>query len=123
MMLDAMEPRVDGVLRDHVRLEGKVVVEKGARLHDCLVRGPAIIGEGTVIENAYVGPFTSIYFGCTVRNSEIENSIVLENSRIEDVSSKIEGSLVGKDCVVRPSPLRPRALKLMLGDHSRVELL
>jgi glucose-1-phosphate thymidylyltransferase len=122
MLLDGLVPRVDGELGVNVRLEGKVVIEKGARLRDCVVRGPAIIGERTVIENAYVGPFTSIYYGCTLRNSEIEHSIVLANSRIEDVPTKIEGSLIGKDCVVCPAPLRPRALKLMLGDHSRVEL-
>jgi glucose-1-phosphate thymidylyltransferase len=122
MLLDGLVARVDGELGENVRLEGKVVIEKGARLRDCVVRGPAIIGERTVIENAYVGPFTSIYYGCTLRNSEIEHSIVLANSRIEDVPTKIEGSLIGKDCVVCPAPLRPRALKLMLGDHSRVEL-
>ncbi len=122
MLLDAMVPRMEGVLGENVRLEGKVVVEKGAQLRDCVVRGPAIIGERTLIENAYVGPFTSIYYGCVLRNSEIEHSIVLENSRIENVSTKIEGSLIGKDCVVCPAPTRPKALKLMLGDHSRVEL-
>jgi glucose-1-phosphate thymidylyltransferase len=123
MLLDELAPRMDGELGENVRLEGKVVVERGAMLSNCVVRGPAIIGEDTVIENAYVGPFTSIYYSCTLRNSEIEHSIVLEKSHIEDVSAKIEGSLIGKDCLVRPSPLRPRALKLMLGDHSRVELL
>jgi len=57
-----------------------------------------------------------------VRNAEIEHSIVLERSRIENVNGKIESSLLGKDCQVCESPERPRALRLMLGDHSRVEL-
>ena len=123
IMLDALERRIDGEVGEDVRVEGRVVVERGARLHDCLVRGPAIIGSDSLIANAYVGPFTSIHDGCILRNAEIEHSIVLANTRIEDVSSKIESSLIGRECVVRPSPLRPRALKLMLGDHSRVELL
>jgi glucose-1-phosphate thymidylyltransferase len=123
IMLDALTPRVDGEIGADARLHGRVVVEEGACLRDCVVRGPAIIGTGTVIENAYVGPFTSIHQGCRLRNAEIEHSIVLQNTLIEDVSTKIESSLIGKDCVIRPSPLRPRALKLMLGDHSNVELL
>ena len=123
MFLDALEPRCDGEIGEQVRLEGKVVLEAGAVLRHCTVRGPAIIGERTVVENAYIGPFTSVYYGCTVRNAEIEHSIVLENSRIEDVDGKIESSLLGKDCVVTRSPHRPRGFKLMLGDHSRVELL
>ncbi len=123
IMLDALTPRIDGHLGEDVRLDGRVVIEAGARLEDCVVRGPAIIGRDTVISNAYVGPFTSIHNGCTLRNAEIEHSIVLECTRIEDVQTKIESSLIGRECVVRTSPLRPRAIKLMLGDHSHVELL
>jgi glucose-1-phosphate thymidylyltransferase len=122
IVLDGMEPRMDGKLGDNVRLEGKVIVERGAFLNNCRVRGPAIIGERTVVENAYIGPFTAIYHDCVVRNAEIEHSIVLERSRIENVEGKIESSLLGKDCVVCESPERPRALRLMLGDHSQVEL-
>jgi glucose-1-phosphate thymidylyltransferase len=123
IILDSLAPQMLGECGEDVRIEGKVVVQKGARLSHCVVRGPAIIGENTVIDHAYVGPFTAIYYGCTVRNAEIEHSIVLENSRIEDVSGKIESSLIGKECEVCQSPVRPHALKLMLGDHSRVELL
>ncbi len=123
IMLDALTPRVDGEVGEDARVDGRVVVEAGARLQNCVVRGPAIIGRGTVISNAYVGPFTSIHDGCSIRNAEIEHSIVLESTRIEDVAAKIESSLIGKECVVCSSPLRPRAIKLMLGDHSRVELL
>ena len=122
IILDSLTARVEGEIGANVQLEGKVVVEKGAQLRDCVVRGPAIIGENTVIEDAYVGPFTSIYYGCVVRRAEIEHSIVLENSRIEDVD-RIESSLIGKECVVTRSPVRPRALKVMLGDHSRLELI
>ena len=99
-----------------------MIIEEGAVLENCVIRGPAIIGKGTVIEDAYVGPYTSIYYGCTIRNAEIEHSIVLENSTIENVDGKIESSLIGKECLIRQSPIRPRAFKLMLGDHSRVEL-
>ena len=122
MMLDAIEPRLDGKVGEDVRLDGKVVVEAGAELRNCVVRGPAIIGERTTVDNAYVGPFTSIYYDCVVRNAELENSIVLEKTRIHDVTGKIDGSLIGKECLVSTSPLRPKAVRLMLGDHSRVEL-
>jgi glucose-1-phosphate thymidylyltransferase len=122
IVLDDLPPRIDGVIGEGVRLDGKVIVEKGARLRNCTVRGPAIIGENTVIDDAYIGPYTSIYYGCTVRNAELEHSIVLANSVIENVDGKIESSLIGKECLIGRSPLRPRAYKLMVGDHSRVEL-
>jgi glucose-1-phosphate thymidylyltransferase len=122
IVLDDLPPRLDGILGEGVRLDGKVIVERGARLSNCTVRGPAIIGEDTVIDDAYIGPYTSIYYGCTVRNAELEHSIVLANSIIENVDGKIESSLIGKECLIGRSLLRPRAYKLMVGDHSRVEL-
>jgi glucose-1-phosphate thymidylyltransferase len=122
IVLDDLLPRIDGTVGDDVRLHGKVTLERGSILRNCTVRGPAIIGEDTVIDDAYIGPYSSIYYGCTVRNAELEHSIVLENSTIENVEGKIESSLIGKECLIRQSPLRPRAYKLVVGDHSRVEL-
>jgi glucose-1-phosphate thymidylyltransferase len=122
IVLDDLLPRNEGTIGEDVRLHGKVIVERGATLRNCTVRGPAIIGENTVIDDAYIGPYTSINYGCTVRNAELEHSIVLENSVIENVEGKIESSLIGKECLIGRSPLRPRAHKLMVGDHSRVEL-
>ena len=122
-MLDALTPRVDGEIGEDVRIDGRVVIEPGARLENCVVRGPAIIGRRTVISNAYVGPFTSIHDDCVVRNAEIEHSIGSRAPASRTCGAKLESSLIGRECVVCTSPLRPRAIKLMLGDHSRVEML
>lgn len=122
IILDGLERRVDGATRDGVRVEGKVVVEEGAELCDCVIRGPAIIGAGAVIEDAYIGPFTSIGPRCLIRQAEIEHSIVLSDSRLQNIHGKIESSLLGRECEVYGVERRPRALKLMLSDHSRIEL-
>jgi len=122
IILDTLTPRSDGQVAEDVRLEGKVVIEAGARLRSSRVRGPAIIGAEAVVEDSYIGPFTSIAAGCVIRGAEVEHSIVLERSVIEGVEGIIESSLIGKECVVRSSSSRPRAHRLMLGDHSRVEL-
>ena len=122
IVLDGLEPCVKGTVDASSKLIGKVVVEDGARIVNSTVRGPAIIGEQTRIENSYIGPFTSIYYGVEIIGSEIEHSIVLENSRIIDVAVKIEDSLIGKDVVIRRTDAMPRALRFMLGDHSEVEL-
>jgi glucose-1-phosphate thymidylyltransferase len=63
-----------------------------------------------------------VYHGCEIRNSELEHSIVLENSKILDVTSKIEDSLIGKEVVIRRSDQMPKALRFMLGDRSEVQL-
>ena len=85
------------------------------------VRGPAIIGANTRLTDTYVGPFTSIANDCEIIDAEIEHSVVLERSRIVGVH-RIQDSLLGRDVEVVRSQLRPQASRLMLGDHSRIEL-
>lgn len=121
LVLETMEPEILGSVDEFSRIEGRVVVQAGARVIDSVVRGPAIIGENTTVEGAYVGPFTSIYFGCTVKNSEIEHSVVLEESSIIDIPRVVD-SLIGKQVQVSRSGAMPRATRLMLGDHSQVDL-
>lgn len=104
-------------------LSGAVTVQAGAVIENSVIRGPAIIGERTVIRNAYIGPFTAIYHDALVEGSEVEYSIVLEHSTIAGVEGRIEESLIGRYAEVRTSPLKPRGHKLMLGDHSRVGIL
>jgi glucose-1-phosphate thymidylyltransferase len=122
LLLDGLSASCAGTVNPGSRVIGKVVIEAGAEIIDSTVRGPAIIGQRSRILNSYVGPFTSIHHGVEIRNSEIEHSIVLENSKILDVSVRIEDSLIGKDVVVRRTTTMPKALRFMLGDHSEVEI-
>jgi glucose-1-phosphate thymidylyltransferase len=122
ILLEQIAPRVEGEVDAASQLVGRVVVEAGARVVNSVVRGPAAIGERTVIENSYVGPFSAIYHDCRIVDSEIEYSIVLENSSIQKIPRRIEASLIGRDVDVRLAPSKPHAHRLMLGDHSRVEI-
>ena len=122
IVLDTLEPRVEGVI-EASELTGRVVVEAEARIVHSVVRGPAIIGRGAVIENAYVGPFTAIGDGVTIRGSEIEHSIILEGSEVTDVGARIESSLLGRNARVYRVAAKPRAYNFMLGDRSQVGLV
>jgi glucose-1-phosphate thymidylyltransferase len=121
MMLSRLEPRVDGEVDGPSRLVGRVVVEEGAKVTRSVIRGPAIIGRGTIVEDSLVGPDASIYEDCAVAASEIEDSIVMERCRLEDVRGMAQ-SLLGKDVGVRRGRARPAAYRLMLGDQSQVEV-
>ena len=123
MVLQELEARVDGWVDRDSRLKGLVVIEKGAEVINSVVRGPAIVGENSRIVNSYVGPFTSIFHGVLVENSEIEHSIVLENCRIDSISERIEDSLIGRNVVITHSPLKPKAHKFTLGDNSKVGII
>ncbi|MEZ0071506.1 glucose-1-phosphate thymidylyltransferase [Planotetraspora sp. GP83] len=120
LVLESMEPRVDGDVRD-CELIGRVVIEAGALVRGSRIVGPVIIGAGTVIAGSYIGPFTSVATDCHVSGSEIEYSIVLARSSIKGVR-RIEASLIGHDVEVTPAPNTPRAHRLVLGDHSKVQI-
>jgi glucose-1-phosphate thymidylyltransferase len=123
LILEEMEPRIDGYVDRASQLIGKVIIEAGAEVINSTIRGPAIIGEHTRIVNAYVGPFTSIYHHCTIEESEIEHSIVLEHSTVRGLPHRLEDSLIGRNVEVARSPLKPKAYRLMLGDNSSVGVL
>ena len=120
-ILELLEPTNHGSIDVKSSIEGRVVIEKDAEVIGSRVRGPAIIGERTRIVNSYVGPFTSIAAECEIRDSELDHSVVLEGSTIVGVAG-IADSLIGRQAEVTRSAQRPRALRLMLGDHSKVDL-
>ncbi len=120
-VLDALESRIAGSVDAASEIVGRVVIEEGAALVSSVVRGPAVIGARTRLVNTFVGPYTAIAADCVVENSEIEHSVVLERVTIRDMR-RIEDSLVGKEVEVGLSERKPRAYRLMLGDHSHVQL-
>ncbi|MBI5574314.1 MAG: glucose-1-phosphate thymidylyltransferase [Elusimicrobia bacterium] len=103
-------------------IEGKVVIQKNAEIKNSTIRGPVIIGENCKIFNSYIGPFTSVYFNTVIENSEIEHSIILENSKVKDVK-RVADSLIGQNVEVLKSEKKPQAYRIMVGDSSRVEII
>jgi glucose-1-phosphate thymidylyltransferase len=112
-----------GDLDEQSRLSGRVHVGKGSILKNCTVRGPAVIGDDCVLENSYVGPFTSIGDGARVSHAEIEHSILREKCQILDFNGRIEDSLIGVNVELTRSQSKPVAFRLMLGDDSKVEVV
>jgi glucose-1-phosphate thymidylyltransferase len=122
LVLEDLQPRNDGIVDANSRIEGRVVIEAGARILNSVVRGPAIIGERTIVEDSYIGPFTSIYHDCEIVRSEIDYSVIMARTKIVDAGRVVE-SLIGKDVTIGRHDGRPRALRLMVGDNSRVDLV
>jgi glucose-1-phosphate thymidylyltransferase len=119
LVLDVMPECNEGEV-EASELEGRVILQKGARVIRSKIRGPAIIGERTCVENAYVGPYTSINHDCIIRNCEIEHSIVLDSCRLEDLHTRVADSLIGRNVQITRASGPTKTLKLMLGDHSQV---
>jgi glucose-1-phosphate thymidylyltransferase len=123
LVLEELVPEIRGKVDAASDVDMRVTVEEGAEIVNSVVRGPAIIGRNARIVNSYVGPFCSIYHDVVIENSEIERSIVLEHSTIRDIPSRIQDSLIGRYAEVNVNTVRPKAIKMNLGDHSRLGLL
>ena len=120
LILEVLTPRVEGTVDASSKIEGTVVIEKGAVIQNSVVRGPAVIGPGAKIIDGYVGPFTSIGKDVEINKSEIEHSIVLEGSLIHDLETRVADSLIGRGVKIPRLPLQPVAHRFMLGDNSEV---
>jgi glucose-1-phosphate thymidylyltransferase len=122
LILDALEGDIRGTV-ENSEIHGRVIIEEGARITNCTIRGPVIIGKRTVIHDCYIGPYTSIYYDCELRNSEIEHSIILEQSQVLDLGGRMEGSLIGKNVKIARLDHKPAAYRFMVGDNSWIGIV
>jgi len=123
IVLDNMEHDVRGEVDAKSKVEFKVVIAPGAKIEGSVIRGPATIGAGARIVNSYIGPFTAVDENCLIENSEVEHSIVLAESVIRNIPTRIEDSLIGRATVLECTRQRPEALRFVLGEGSRVDLV
>jgi glucose-1-phosphate thymidylyltransferase len=122
LILDDLREKVDGELVD-CRVEGRVAIAAGAHLERTTVRGPAIVGRGSRIADAYIGPYTAIGDDVTIEKAELEHSIVLSGSSISDLEYRIEASLIGKNVRIGRGPALPKAYRFVVGDNADVQIL
>jgi len=123
LVLEEIETNLEGQVDEGSRVEGRVILEPGATLTRSVVRGPAVIGKDACIEDAYIGPYTSIGDGVHIRRSEVEHSIVLAGSVVEDLGTRMEASLLGREVKLTRSDGMPKTLRLLVGDKSEIEIV
>jgi glucose-1-phosphate thymidylyltransferase len=121
-VLDEVERSVEGELIDST-VDGRVVIEPGAKLERTVVRGPAVIAAGAVLTDSYIGPYSSIGENVRVARSEIEYSIVLSDSTISDLGARLEASLIGKHSRIERSDALPKAFQMLVGDNCEISLV
>jgi glucose-1-phosphate thymidylyltransferase len=112
-----------GEIDKDVTIEGNVIIEKGAQIKGkSFIRGPVIIGRDSIVENSYIGPYTSIGDKCVIENSEIEHSLLMHNIAI-NTSKRVVDSIIGNGVIITDKEKTfPKGHKLIIGDNSQVEL-
>jgi glucose-1-phosphate thymidylyltransferase len=122
LVLDTIQTKLEGELIDS-QVDGRVVIEAGARLERSVVRGPAIIGAGARLTDCYVGPYTAIGEGCEITSAEVEHSILLAGSSVRDLNGRIESSLLGRNVKIARDTRQPKAYRFLVGDQSEISIL
>ncbi|MCW4044473.1 MAG: glucose-1-phosphate thymidylyltransferase [Candidatus Bathyarchaeota archaeon] len=102
------------------KIEGRVSIQRGAKIINSTIRGPSIIGAECIIENSFIGPYTSIGNNTVIIDSSIEYSVILDNAFVKEIE-KLEESLIGRNVRVIKNQKR-NTLKLHTGDYSEVEI-
>jgi glucose-1-phosphate thymidylyltransferase len=121
LVLEDIDRRIDGELVDS-RVEGRVVIDSGARLERTLVRGPAIVGAGAELHDAYIGPYTSVGPGVVIAGSEVEHSILLAGARVCDLGTRMEASLLGRNVRLERGDGLPKTMRMIVGDNSEITI-
>ena len=121
--LEGLGPDVGRAVVMKSDIQGPVVAHATARIESSVVRGPAVIGPGAQIRDAYVGPYTSIGANVAIEGAEIEHSVVFAGASIRHLSGRLEASVVGRDAKIFRDFRLPRALRLQIGEGSNVSLV
>jgi glucose-1-phosphate thymidylyltransferase len=112
---------IDGSVDDSSKILGRVAIGKGSVIKKSTLRGPVVIGENVEIESSFIGPYTSIGDNVKIVKSSIEHSVIMNDSELREIE-RIEESLVGRRVLITKNNTSHKALRLLLGDDSVVEV-
>jgi len=119
LLLEDVKTRFDGVVSGG-RINGKVVIEKGAKVENSYIEGPVYIGKNSVVKNSNISAGTSIGENCRINTVDIGNSIIMDDCVLSAVSYPMSNCLIGEGCKVKGN-INTR-LNVVLGDRSVLEV-
>jgi glucose-1-phosphate thymidylyltransferase len=114
---------VDGQVDAQSQVSGRVQIGANSKIINSTIRGPVIIGNDCHIENCFIGPYTSIADRVTLIEADIEHSVILQEAKVSGIHQRIVDSAIGQRAKLEIAPQRPKALRLLIGDDSHIELV
>ena len=103
-------------------IKDNMVIGKGTTIsEDSFITGPVIIGKNCVIgPAARIGPFVSIGDNSAVKNCNIENSIIMQNCKI-NAKVDLSDSIIAQGSDIEDHD-KPKKHQFLLGERSNVKL-
>ncbi|AHC51900.1 glucose-1-phosphate thymidylyltransferase [Sulfolobus acidocaldarius SUSAZ] len=105
---------------DDSRVEGRVIIDEGSVVEKSVIRGPVYIGKNCKISGSHILPFTSIGDNVVIENSEVSNSLIMDDVQIKGLS--ITQSLIGSGARVLKKENLPTGRIFIIGENSLVEV-
>ncbi len=121
IILEDLIEEIKGKVKNS-KIIGKVNIGENTIVENSHLRGPVIIGKNCIIKDSYIGPFTSISDECEIIKAEIEDSIIMQGSKIIEIEGRIEESIIGKEVIIKKNDLKRKVKKFVIGDHSIINL-
>ena len=122
IILEDLEEKIECSVDKNSKIQGRVSIPRSTVVMNSNILGPAIIGENCRIENSYIGPFTAVADHTELIDTEVQNSIILPDCKLENVQTRIESSLLGRGAQVNRCTSSPKSLNLVIGDSGSVTL-
>lgn len=116
-----LKGNINGSVDGASKILGRVAIGEGSVIKESIIRGPAVIGKNSEIENSFIGPYTSIGDSVSIKKSSIEHSVVMNGSEIKHIE-RMEESIIGRKVRIIRNNIKHKALRVMLGDDSVVEI-
>jgi glucose-1-phosphate thymidylyltransferase len=123
LVLENLPPTNQGEVDEKSNLAGKITLGRGSKIINSNLRGPVIIGDNTIVQDSYIGPFTSIYHDCQIHGSEIEFSIIMDHCKINNVGIRIESSILGSEVEVTDAKDKPKTYRFIVGAQGYLEII
>ncbi|MBO8161021.1 MAG: glucose-1-phosphate thymidylyltransferase [Thermosipho sp. (in: Bacteria)] len=124
-ILDDNYPKttVKGIIDPTSDIQGRISIGENSEIINSTIRGPVVIGDNCVIKDSFIGPYSSIGDNVIIENCEIENSIIMDNVKLLNLPYPIDSSLIGKHVQIIESEKKPKAMRFVIGDMGKVEIV
>ena len=109
-----------GEKEENSMIDNKSIIGKGSIIKgNSKISNSVIIGENCLIDNACIGPYSSLGDNSTIISSKIENSIIMENCKIEG-NITITDSIIAKNSNINSENNKEKIF--LLGEGTKITL-
>jgi len=122
LVLDSIGTENQFLVDNDSQIKDQIVIGKNTEIsRDSFVTGPVIIGKNCKIgPSVRIGPYVSIGDNCTLKNCNIENSIIMSDCNIIS-KADLSSSIIAHGSGIEDNET-PKKQQFLLGERSQIKL-